>query len=194
MRKALTGVILALGIVLLPGGCPDIDGDVNLSVLLDQAEENIETNVTNIQTVDVEDIDLPPEADDRDDTIVIREETVVITDVRDDFVVIEEDFLVLGFENLTGRDFFIDYEVDGDFQSVFVLDGETVLLEYECLEEVHLLFEDDYSPRTGEYIESFNLDDLFYFNGEDFFCADLFVISIDEDGVTPFAEPVSVYD
>jgi hypothetical protein len=184
-------VMVCLAMVLGGGACPN----ATVNIELDQAVENIDRSVTTIQETDVTTIDVPEAAVERDDVVVVEETAIVITNVREDFIVRPvEDFLVLGFDNQTGRDIFVDYEVDGDFQSVFVFDNETVLIEYNCILEVHLLGEDDYDPFTDEFIESFDLADFFYFEGEDYDCGDLLVLTIDPRGVAPDASPVPIFD
>jgi hypothetical protein len=86
------------------------------------------------------------------------------------------DITLLGLENLTGFDVYLTYLADGAVQEVFVFEGETLLLEYRCLDAVQLLTEEDYDD-FGNFVQSF---DLFveYFNPEDFFCGEALILTL----------------
>lgn len=164
------------------GGC---GGEV--SDLLANLERRIIGSVDRVQAQDPRTIVLPPPIVNRGDTVVIREEAEVIVSIREQLVIEAlPDITLLGFENVTGFDIYLTYLGDGVVQQVFVFNGETLLLEYPCLDSVQLLVEEDYDV-FGEFVQSF---DLFadFFNPEDFFCGEALIITIDPFGVSASIE------
>lgn len=160
---------------------------VQVSDLLANLELRIISAVDRVQTQDPRTVALPPPIVNRGDTIVIREEAEVIISIREQLVVETlPDITLLGFENVTGFDIYLTYLADGVVQQVFVFNGETLLLEYPCLDSVQLLVEEDYNV-FGEFVDSF---DLFadYFNPEDFFCGEALIITIDPFGISASIE------
>jgi hypothetical protein len=158
-----------------------------VSDLLANLELRIISAVDRVQTQDPRTVVLPPPIVNRGDTIVIREEAEVIVSIREQLVVETlPDITLLGFENVTGFDIYLTYLADGVVQQVFVFNGETLLLEYPCLDSVQLLVEEDYNV-FGEFVQSF---DLFadYFNPEDFFCGEALIITIDPFGISASIE------
>jgi hypothetical protein len=142
-----------------------------------------------VQTEDPRTVVLPPSIVERGDTIIIREDVEVIVSIREQLVIETlPDITLLGFENLTGFDIYLTYLADGVVQQVFVFDGETLLLEYFCLDSVQLLVEEDYNV-FGEFVQSF---DLFsdYFNPEDFFCGEALIITLDAIGISASIEVI----
>ena len=102
-----------------------------------------------------------------------------------------DDIVLLGIENLTGFDLFIGFNIDDEFQGIFVFNGETVLLEYDCFETIELLFEDDFEPETGVFIEGFDLFDSIFEAGVDFDCGDVLIVTFDVDEIVVFSEPLN---
>lgn len=166
----------AAGLLILCGGCPGVRD------LLEDLEIVIISEVDAIQVVDPRFDPLDPDLEaallDRGDTIFISEGADVVIDISQELVVEElPDILLLGLENLTGFDIYLEYFADDVLQGVLIFDGETLFIEYPCLESVDLIFEDDFDVVTGELVGSFDLDALFL-NGEDFFCGDALIITL----------------
>ena len=191
-------VWMLAGLVLLGGtmgGCPDVE----LDDFLEDLEININQVVSQVQTVDPRGDDLILVGDAADTVVVIEDDADFIFDVSDQLVFDELlDINLIGFENLTGVDIFLVYLVDGVEQGIFVLDGETVLLEYPCIESLQLISEEDFDPFTGELIDFFDLSGLNFFNGDffqapvDFFCGDAFILTIDPVAITAEAELIDL--
>ena len=102
------------------------------------------------------------------------------------------DRTVLGFENDTGWDIYITYYADDEFQGVYVYDGEALLLEYPCLSVIELISEDDVDPYTGVLVDSFDLTGVDFFNPDDFFCGDAFILNFDPYSVSARAEVIDL--
>ncbi|HEY3243820.1 MAG TPA: hypothetical protein VGM03_10755, partial [Phycisphaerae bacterium] len=141
-----------------------------------RAADRVIRAVNRVQDEDPRTIALPADAVQRNDTVVIEQQTTVITDVHQQLVVEDlPDITLLGIENQTGCDIFVEFFVNGVRQSGFVLDGETVLLEYPCLDTIELDTEDDFDPFTGDFVASFDLTAAVFTNPEDFICGDAFI-------------------
>lgn len=102
-----------------------------------------------------------------------------------------DQIVLLGIENLTGFDLLIGFSIDDEFQGAFVLNGETVLLEFDCFETLELLFEDDFEPDTGVFLERFDLFDSIFEAGVDFDCGDALIVTFDVDEIVAFSEPLN---
>ena len=156
------------------GGDPLVDIDVQINDTVDR-----------VQTEDPRTVVLPSPITDRGDTVVISDADVIV-EVQDQLVVEElPNITLLGVQNLTGFDIYLTYLANGVIQEVFVFDGETLLLEYPCLDAVQLLFEEDYDA-FGNLVQTFDLQ-ADYFNPEDFFCGEALIITLD-----PFAVSASI--
>ena len=165
MHRMAMGISIAL--MTGAGGC-GIDLDDFLDDL-EVLEITIGDSVSTIQTVDPRSTPLPSGLTGQQETIIIHEDVIIITDISEDLVIETlPDITLLGFENLTGWDIFLEYAVDGEIQSVLVYDGETLLLEYPCLFSIELLEEQDFDPFTGEFVEIFDLSGSFFENPFDF--------------------------
>ena len=137
--------------------------------------------------------DLPPVLVERGDTIIIDNRVTIIEDPAYDIDVVElPDRTVLGFENDTGWDIYITYYADDEFQGVYVYDGEALLLEYPCLSVIELISEDDVDPYTGVLVDSFDLTGVDFFNPDDFFCGDAFILNFDPYSVSARAEVIDL--
>jgi len=172
---------------LLSTGC----GTVDVGDLLAQIDLQLNNAVDRIQTEDPRTVELPPAIVDRGDTVIIEEDVVVIVSVQQQLVIEElPDITLLGFENITGFDIYLTYRADGILQEVFVFDGETLLLEYPCLDSVELLLEEDYDI-FGDFVQEC---DLFanFFSPEDFFCGEALIITIDPFDVTASIEIIDL--
>lgn len=159
--------------------------DIDLDDLLDDLE-NIEININNsVNEVQVRDprdpgTTLPNGFNNSGDTIIIAPGATIITDPSTQLVVEElPDITLLGFENITGFDIYIQYLVEGELQGILVFDGETILIEYPCLFDIELVSEDDFDPFSGELVDSFDLTGIFFENPFDFECGDALIITID---------------
>lgn len=184
-RLAALATICCVGLA----GCPSADDieDIVDELDLDEIELVLNQQVGNIQVEDPRTLILPPELDDDGDTIIIDNSVTIISDVQDD-IIIEElpNVTVLGFENLVGFDSYIRYAVDSEVQGIFVFDGESLLLQYPCIDEVELLSEEHFDTLTGELVEAFDFSGAFFLNPEDFQCGDAFIFTFEEDAI--FAE------
>lgn len=181
-----------IGGLLSSAGC-GLDGDDIEDIIdeldLDDIELIIDNEVDTIQVVDP--IIVAPEPD----LVVIDEDVIIIDDIQSD-IIIEElpDSTLLGFENFTGFDAVIGYLANGVEQSIFVLDGETVLLDYPCLDDIDLLFEDHFDVFTGDFVESFEYEGVFFLNPDDFFCGDFFLLTFDPEGIIAGVESISLIE
>ncbi len=195
LKKNLIALLATALIGATMGGCPDIE----LEDVLEELEININQVVSDVQTIDPRSNDLILLGDAADTVVVIEDNADVIVDIRDQLVVEELlDINLIGFENLTGFDVYLVFLVDGIEQGVFVFDGETLLLEYPCIEQLQLLAEEDYDPFTGEFLGDFDLSGLNYFNGDffaapqDFYCGDALILTIDPIAITAEADLIDL--
>jgi len=65
---------------------------------------------------------------------------------------------------------------------VYVYDGETLLLEYPCLNVLELIQEDHVDPYRL-LVESFDLTGTNFFNPDDFICGDAFILNFDPSSI-----------
>ncbi len=178
--------IVALGLVAMlnGGGCAirlpenwiiDLSGDDGL--------RELEAEIEVLQEEDPRDVELPDALVDVGADVIIDADVDVIINIDED-VVVEElpDALLVGFENYTGYDIYVQYYADGELQGVFVYDGETLLLDYWCLTTLELVSEDDIDPLTGVLVDSWELAAL-YVNPDDFLCGDALIFVFDALGV-----------
>jgi hypothetical protein len=134
---------------------------------------------------------LPPVLVQEGHTIIINASVTIINDPVRDLVVVElPTRTVLGFENDTGWDIYIRYYADDELQGVYVYDGEVLLLDYPCLSIVELISEDDIDPGTGLRVDSFDLTGADFFNPEDFYCGDAFILTFDPWTISARAEVI----
>lgn len=164
-RSALTGAVVCL----LCGGC-----GLDLELLLADAIAELENAAGIVQNTDPRDVTLPDSL--AGDTIVIDQSVNVIVNIEQDLPAVDlPDSTVLGFDNQSGYDIYVQYWADGELQGVYVYDGETLLLDYPCLTEIELLSEDDIDPETGVLVDSFELYEI-YRNPDDFICGDALIL------------------
>lgn len=170
--------------------------DVNSALdALSQIEEALTSEVDSIQLEDPRDANLPVGLVEQGDTIIIDNSVTVVNNVSEDLVIEElPDITLLGFENITGADIYLQYLVDGELQGVLVFDGETLLLEYPCLDEVEILSEQDFDPETGVLIVEFDLSGSIFLNGFDFYCGEALIITIDPFSLTASAEAIDLVE
>ncbi|MCG3128083.1 MAG: hypothetical protein CHACPFDD_02957 [Phycisphaerae bacterium] len=184
MALALAAIFTA------PAGCIDAD---ELEDLIDEVGDELEDLFDEIQESDPRLILLPDEAVDRGNTVIIQQDVEIITVVNEQITVEElPDLTLLAFENLSGADLYVRYSVDGVVQAVFIFDGETLLLDYECLDEVELIRQEEFDPFTGVFIDGFDLLDGLFLNDVDFICGDALIFTFDEFGPTATVEPVEL--
>ena len=105
-----------------------------------------------------------------------------------DYIVDLPDWTGLSFENYTGWDLYITYYADGVWQDAYVYDGESLLLEYPCLDLIELVSEEDIDPYTGLVVDSFDLTGENFFNPDDFICGDTFILTFDVYAISTRAE------
>lgn len=136
---------------------------------------------------------LPPVLVNEGDTIVIDPGATIIVNPAEDIVVAElPNLTVLGFENDTGWDMYIRYHADGELQGIYVYQGEALLLQYPCLNDVALVSEDDIDPPTGALVNSFDLTGSVFLNPDDFLCGDALILNFDPFSVTARAEVINL--
>lgn len=181
LAKRILSPLAAFSMLALPtGGCLDPDELEDIIDELDEIEIEINQNVDILQAD--RDFDLPSDLDESD--IIIDDGAVIVDDVQEDIVI--DDLpasTLIGFENLTGFDGYYEFFVEDDFQGVFVFDGETLLLEYDCLDDLELVGERYFDPGTGLEEEAFDVTDGLFLRGPDYECGDAIIFSFDLDGI-----------
>lgn len=193
MRKFTLALATAAASLTLMGGCPDADEIEDILDELDDLEIEIDQSVNTIQTVAPRNSDLPDILIEEGDTIIIDNSATFITDPSEQLIIEElPDITLVGFENLTGLDAYYQYFVDGEFQGIFVFDGETLLIEYPCLFDIEVVSEEYFDPFTGELVDSFELDGAFFTNPEDFECGDAFILSFSADDIVVDVTPIDL--
>jgi hypothetical protein len=183
MRSYAMVVVLCLSTSLFAGcnGALNIDGD-DIAALLANAVGLIQTRQQ----------ELPPVLE-GDHTILIDNSVTIINNPAQDIIVVElPNRTVLGFENDTGWDIYIQYFADNELQGVYVYDGEALLLDYPCLSVIELVSEDDVNPNTGELENWYDLTGSDFFNPDDFLCGDALILTFDPFSVTARAEVVDL--
>jgi hypothetical protein len=136
---------------------------------------------------------LPPVLTQQGDTVLIDNSVTIINNPAQDLVFAElPNRTILGFENDTGLDIYIEYFADDELQSVYVYDGGALLLEYPCLTVIELVSEDDVDPYTGELVDSFDLAGADFVNPYDFACGDAFILNFDPFSINARTEVVSL--
>lgn len=179
--RTIACIIAILLPLSLMGGCPAASDVIDVAGRLTGAVGVIQTRPP----------ELPPTLIDRGDTIIIDNSVTIIVDPVTDIEIINlPNRTVLGFENDTGWDIYIEYFADDIFQSVYVYDGEALLLEYPCLTDIELITEEDIDPFTGEVVDWFDLSGTFFFNPDDFLCGDAFILTFDPFAIEARAEAV----
>lgn len=181
MRK-LAFIVTAFLSLSLVSGC----GEQTFEDALAQLISAVDVVQTQPQT-------LPPVLVEQGDTILIDNSVTIINNPAQDIDPIElPDRTVLGFENDTGWDIYIQYYADDELQGVYVYDGEALLLDYPCLSLIELISEDDVDPDTGELVDSFDLTGADFFNPDDFFCGDAFILNFDPISVNVRTEVIDL--
>lgn len=170
------------GLLILAGlgatGCIVVD---DAEDVIEELSEALDEFIEELQELDPRVVVLPPGFRERDDEIVIDDDVELIDDVLEDLD--EEDLAninLLGFVNLTGFDVFISFEADGEFQGILVFNGETLLLEYDCLTDVELLGQDNFDVDSGVFVEGFDFTDALFLNPDDFLCGDGLILTLEE--------------
>jgi hypothetical protein len=183
MSKCVFAVLACLSFALV-AGCPVQIHDIE--IIADRLIDAVGTIQTQPQS-------LPPALTDAGDTIVIADDAIIVDDPAEDLVLVElPDQTVLGFENDTGFDIFITYYIDGELQSVYVYDGEALLLDYPCIGVIQLVSEDDIDPVTELLVDSFNLEGTDFMNPEDFICGEAFILNFDPSTISVRTEAVEL--
>ena len=191
LKRNVVRIVLSMLAITASVGC-----NLDLGALLDELEDleiTINNAVTTIQVDDPLTTNLPSGFAGRGGAIILGND-VFVDDISDDLVFADlPDITLLGFENLTGFDIYIEYLVDGELQGVLVRDGETLLLEYFCLGLIELLTEEDFIPLTGEFFDEFDLSGTFFENPFDFECGDALIITIDPFSVGATVELIDLF-
>ena len=182
---SLCGCSIDLNVTPGDGSDSGTDGD-------NGAITRLADSVGTVQTADPRDVQLPDALSSSGDTVVIDADVHVIVDIEQDLEVVDlPDSTVVGFDNQTGYDLYIRFLADGDFQGVYVYDGDTLLLDYPCLDEIELLSEDDIDPFTGEVFDSFDLFEV-YVNPDDFMCGDALILPFEPADVQIVVEYIDL--
>ena len=170
MRKFWLSVSASVAVLpFLMGGCT-----INVAGLED-AVSRLAQAVELVQINDPRDVELPDALVEIGGEVVLDSDVDVIVDIEEDLdVVYLPDSTVVGFDNQTGLDIYLQFYADDELQGVYVFDGETLLLDYPCLTSIELATEDDIDPVTGFIIDSFELSGT-YFNPDDFICGDAII-------------------
>lgn len=193
-RKHMLAFSIALAILPLGAGC-----NTDLAELLDELDlEDVEIIIGNAintpQTQDPRFTTPPADFGTRGHTIVLADDVIVVDDVSTDLAGADlPDITLLGFENITGFDIYIEYTVDGVLQSTLVLDGETLLLDYPCIFDLEILLEEDYDPVSGGFVQAFDLTGSVFLNPDDFLCGDAFIITFDPVAIEAGVEAIDLY-
>lgn len=153
--------------------------------LLENFEININTSVNQLQTQDPRDpnFNLPGQRQ-----LMITDGVDLITDPSgqidpDGF----DDSMLVGFQNTSGWDMYVEFEVDAMPQSIYVFDGETVLLEYPCAQSLEVVLEEDYDPLTYDLLNEIDWTGTLFANPDDFDCGAALIVTL--DGTSVNAEP-----
>lgn len=180
--------MLAMSLLAIaPAGCGVSLGGVVSR--LQNVQNRIIAAINRIQDRDPRMIALPSDAVADGDTVVIDRKATIVTNITQDITVETlPNITLLAFENRTGFDSFVDYAVDGELQSIFVLDGESLLIDYPCLTTIDILSRDDFDPVTGDLVGSFDLSFVLLDRGSEFDCGDAVIITLDTFGVTTASE------
>jgi hypothetical protein len=93
-----------------------------------------------------------------------------------------ENGMILAFENVTPNDVYVTYRVDGTAQSVFVLQGQTVVIRYSCLSTVQLVSNAEYDHGSGAAQGPSNFSLATLVNPADFTCGQILIFSISDVG------------
>jgi hypothetical protein len=185
-------LVLTLLSGLVASGCGVLGGGDVLEDLED-LELRIDRSVNIIQEDDPRRVAPPAGFVDRGDTVIIADDVDIIVDVSEDLVVEElPDITLVGLENLTGYDIYVTYAVDGDVQGALVYEGETLLLEYFCLEVIELILEEDFDPVTGLFVDEFDLGNAEFINPFDFECGEALIITFDPVEVIAVPERIDL--
>ncbi|HUU96439.1 MAG TPA: hypothetical protein VM487_11915 [Phycisphaerae bacterium] len=183
-RQPGWSVLAALLLLSNLGGCP------RLLDALEELEIEIENEVDVIQRDDPRNLPLPVGAT-SGDTIIITGD--IIIDISEQLVVEElPDITLVGLENLTGYDIFLEYFADDALESALILSGETLFIEYPCLDALELISERDFDPFDGFFVDEFDLSGFPYFNGIDFFCGEAIIITITPDAIDTTYETIDL--
>ncbi len=189
-------VVIALGLTIT--GCPPIDV-AGVQDLLAQATQAVNQTIDNIQEGDFE----APQG------VVDEEGNVLDSDVGGGEFVgdLDEDLagvditgiVLLAIENMTSYHIWIGGLINGQEVSAWIDYGHTLLLEYDCdeFESIVLLVEEDYGEVGGQivWVQEFTWPDgrFSWFLDDDYYCGDLFVITITDEEIEANPELVDLY-
>lgn len=177
--------VLGLALLVMPNavGC-----QTDLTEFL-QALQSIEINingaVNQLQTRDPRDPDFMVPGG---RNLMITEGVDLITDPSDQLDPDGfDEVLLIGFENTSGNDMYIEYMVDAEFQAIFVFDGETILLEYPCATSLEVTLQEDYDPTDFMLVNTLDWTGTTFSSPDDFDCASALILTL--DGTSVSAEP-----
>ncbi|HPF37524.1 MAG TPA: hypothetical protein P5081_14945 [Phycisphaerae bacterium] len=194
IKKRMLACCFALVVLPFGTGCNTDLADLLDELDLDDIEIIIGNAINQTQVVDPRFATPPSGFGSRGNTVVIEDDVVFVDDISTDLAGVNlPDITLLGFENITGWDIYLEYTVDGVLQSTLILDGETLLLDYPCIFDLELLLEEDYDPFTGDFIQAFDLTGSIFLEGQDYFCGDAFIITIDPVAIEAGAEAIDLY-
>lgn len=149
--------------------------------------------VGTVQTQDPRLVALPPALTAQGDAVVIDPSARFLGNVQQQVIIADLPAdVIIGFENVTSFDAYYTFLVDGIFQGVFVFQGETLLFQYFCPQDIQLLTEDYFDPFTGIQVDAFDLDNAFFENPFDFQCGDAFIVTFDDFSVSVTVQAIQL--
>lgn len=174
LRTSLAAFVVSLPLLAATGCAPG-----QLDQIINTLSDAVNSTIDNLQGSDIVNGPLPRGAGDVRGLggIELFDDAGVITNPDQDLKDVDPKSVALvGFENDTEFDMFLDYLVDDEPQSVFVPAGETTLLRYRCFSGIELIAEWDFDPETGDFVMSYQLGDMEFppgfdddgFEGDDF--------------------------
>ncbi len=95
-----------------------------------------------------------------------------------------EDSVLVGFENVSDADMFIEYTVGDMPQALFVFDGEALFFEYPCADSIAVTRFESYDPDTFDLLDEQDLADTTFAAEDDFECGDVLFLEFDGTDVT----------
>lgn len=95
-----------------------------------------------------------------------------------------EDSVLIGFENASDADMFIEFSVGDMPQSLFVFDGEAIFFEFECATSVSVTKIETFDPMTFDLLDEQEFTDTTFEADTDFVCGDVLFLEYDGTDLT----------
>lgn len=90
-----------------------------------------------------------------------------------------EDSVLIGFENTSDADMFIEFTVGDMPQALFVFDGEALFFEYPCADSIAVTRFETYDSDTFDLLDEQDLTDTTFAAEDDFDCGDVLFLEFD---------------